>query len=136
MAQIEIRLEEKIEKFPIILFDSECTLCNRFKLTLEKSVPDHQYNFISVHNSLIYAKHPQLNKEHCLKEVHMLFEDGKVISGKDVISELVTQHPIVSKFSWLLDSEVGKKAIELFYNSANKYRESLLNRCPKCKTSK
>lgn len=121
-------------KKPILLYDSECTLCNRFKLTLEKLDTDHRIEYITIHNNETYQKYPELDKEECNKVIHLIDEKGVIHKGPEVIEYLLKFFPSVSKFAWLLDNEMGKKAIDFFYQKVNDIRNSDFNKCNKCKT--
>ena len=90
---------------------------------------------VSIHEEGIFTFLKELNKEDCFREVHLIDERGNIIKGPDVITYLAKDFPGVSKIAWLLESQMGKTATKVFYNAVNKYRESLLNRCPKCKKS-
>jgi predicted DCC family thiol-disulfide oxidoreductase YuxK len=115
-----------------LLFDSECTMCSRFKQGLELIDRSKKITFYSIHEDSTYKKFPNIKKEDAKDIVHLI-KNGKIFIGGEVITELVKLYPTVSKLSWLLDSEAGKKAMDLFYNKVNELRKSKLNPCPKCK---
>jgi predicted DCC family thiol-disulfide oxidoreductase YuxK len=117
----------------IIFFDDECSLCLRFSQALKRIDSEELIEYYSIRESATFEKFPQMNPEECAQTVHMLTEEGKILKGSEVINHLITVLPGVSKFAWLLDNQVGKKTTELFHGVLQTYRESLLNRCPKCK---
>lgn len=120
-------------QLPVLIYDSECTLCNRFKLALDR-IPETKYiSKVSLHDEKLYEQFPFLTIENCEAELHLLLENDQVLVGKQALKYLISSFPAVSKFSWLIDSKMGQKALDLFYESTKRYRESLLNRCPKCK---
>lgn len=119
---------------PILLYDSECTMCNRFKMTLEKLDTHHRINYVTLHNEETYQQYPQLNKAECHQTIHLIDEFGLIHKGPQVIEYLLKLFPTVAKFAWLLDNEMGKKAIDFFYQKVNDIRNSDLNKCNKCKT--
>ena len=106
---------------PIILFDPECPLCLRFKQGLEYL--DKTLNFISVKDEEIYTEFPELNRQECLEKIHMITSDKRIISGPEVVDELVKTMPGVSKFAWLLENEQGKKVKDFFYQKVEELRE-------------
>lgn len=119
----------------IVVYDPECPLCIRFKQAL--SFMDHKklITFKSVQDPEVYLVHPQLKKEACFDEVHMVNLSGKVYRGSEVVSELMTHFPGVSKISWLIEKESSKKAAEFFYKSLNNIRKAVKKDCPKCNRS-
>ncbi len=120
---------------PLILFDPDCPLCVRFKHGLEFF--DKNLNFISVKDEEIYLEFPELSRQECLKQVHMITGEKKILKGKEVVDELITSLPAVSKLAWLLDNEQGQKVKDFFYNKVeelreitNKKNEGSCNKCP------
>ena len=101
-------------QLPLILFDPECSLCTRFKQGLEYL--DKSLHFESARNDEVYAQFPELSRQNCLDKVHMITTDMKILSGQEVVDELLKTLPGVSKFAWLLDNDQGKKVKDFFYN--------------------
>lgn len=110
-------------KLPILLFDSECSLCVRFTQALKLVDKDEKINFVSVYDEKIYELYPELNKDECEEVVHYLTEDGKIFQGGAVIEHLVKEIPSVEKFAWLLESERSKNAVDAFYKKINEVRK-------------
>ena len=124
---------DKKFKLPILLYDHECSLCLRFKQSLEKLNEAEFIQKVSIHDNDIYKAFPILNKEDCQEAMHLIDQDSNIHVGPDALSWLIKEIPCVSKFAWLAESEAGKKGLDFFYKMAQKYRSSLLNRCPTCK---
>ena len=122
-----------LKQLPIILFDPECPLCVRFKQGLE--FMDKQLNFQSARDEAVYQEFPELNRQECITKVHMITTDRKIISGPEVVDELLKTLPGVSKFAWLLDNDQGQKVKDFFYQKVEELRE-LTNRkesdCEQC----
>lgn len=118
-----------------ILFDSDCTMCTRFKQGLEMIDRDKHIEFISARDDSTYERFKFINKEDALDKVHLI-KGEKVFKGGDIVAELVKLYPSVSKLAWLLETEAGKKAMDLFYNKVDELRKSRLNPCPKCNKTK
>jgi predicted DCC family thiol-disulfide oxidoreductase YuxK len=106
---------------PIVLYDSECPLCLRFKQGLEYL--DKNLNFISARDEAIYTEFPELSRQECLERVHLITEDKKILSGPEVVDYLAARLPGVSKFAWLLDNDQGKKVKDYFYQKVEELRE-------------
>jgi predicted DCC family thiol-disulfide oxidoreductase YuxK len=106
---------------PLILFDPECPLCLRFKQGLE--LMDKRLNFISARDPGVYETFPELSRQDCLQQVHMLTTDRRVLVGPQVVDELLHSLPGISKLAWLLDNGQGKKVKEFFYQKVEELRE-------------
>ena len=98
---------------PVVLYDSECPLCLRFKQGLE--FLDKNLCFISAREDFIYTEFPELSRQACLEKVHLITEEKKILSGPEVVDYLAQKLPGVSKLGWLLDTDQGKKVKEFFY---------------------
>lgn len=126
-------MKSELGPLPIFLYDSECTLCNRFKMALEKLPGSDQLTMVSIHQKEVYAVFDSLDEERCHEIMHVIDDSGAILQGSDALSYLLKFFPGVAKFAWLIESGMGKKAIDFFYQKATEYRVSLLNGCPGCK---
>lgn len=120
---------------PILFYDSECPLCVRFKQALEHTQFDIKIDYISLKEKAELSEFDFLNSDELHKEVHLLLSQNplNVLKGEELIAFLAHHNERVKKFAWLLETDVGKKASEVFYHSVNRLRQSLRNHCPKCK---
>jgi len=128
----DFKLGIDLEKLPIVLYDSECSLCERFKQSVERFDKSKFINFVNIYNEEIYKLYPSLDKEKCLKEMHLIISKDKIISGKESLEYMIANIPEVEKFAWLIENKMGQKAIEIFHDTANLLRRKLLNKCPSC----
>jgi predicted DCC family thiol-disulfide oxidoreductase YuxK len=115
-----------------ILYDDNCSLCKRFKEGLEKIPGTENIMMISVHDENIYSVFPQLNKEECLKEIHFIDLNLNIFKGKDALTKIIKKFPLAEKFSWLIESGMGQKAIDFFNEVAKTFREELNKKCKGC----
>ena len=122
-------------QLPLILFDPECPLCLRFKQGLEYL--DKSLTFVSAREDEVYRLFPELDRQECLQQVHMITVDRTILKGPLVVDHLVQTLPGVSKFAWLLDNEQGRKVKEFFYQKVEELRElsqkkdTDCNQCPR-----
>lgn len=89
-------------------------------------------SYASIHDKNVYEVYPFLSFEQCNEDMHLVLAHDKVLVGSDVISYLVKDFPAVQKFAWLIDSDMGQKAVDLFHSSVKKYRKSLIKWCSNC----
>lgn len=121
------------DHLPVILYDPECPLCLRFKQGL--AYLDKNLTFISARDDAAYKRFPELDRQACLEQVHMITEEGQVLVGSEVVDHLVKTLPGVSKLSWLLENEQGKKVKDFFYQKVEELRELSSKKssdCPSC----
>ncbi|MCO4793143.1 MAG: DUF393 domain-containing protein [Bacteriovoracaceae bacterium] len=117
----------------VLFYDSDCGLCMRFKQALDRIPGTNKVKKISIHEPDAFESYPKLSKEVCEKEVHLIDENGNILRGEEVIEYLISQFPGVKKFSWLLESGMGQKAVEYFNSITKMTRETLRKRCSTCK---
>ena len=125
-------MDEVKINYPAIFYDNQCELCRRYKLALTKLDTSKIFSFYSIHNEEIY-KHINVTKEELHKEVHVFENENSFHRGSEAINFIVGHIPGASKFSWLIESEMGQKAINYFHQASEKYRQALLKRCHSCK---
>lgn len=123
---------------PCLLYDEQCPLCKRFAQSLQRIEFKNKIHYYSIYDEKIYKELDFLIREEVHEEVHLVLgkDKGSVLKGAQVIQFLAAENPKVKSFSWLIDSDMGQKAISSFYKGLNKCRKSLHARCPKCKNKK
>lgn len=117
---------------PILIYDKECQLCLRFKQALDFLDRDKKIQKIPLQEDWLYEKFPTLFREECEDIIHLVDESGEVLRGAEVIEYLVGFFPGVKKFSWLVASDSGKKAANLFYDKVNEIRKKAKSNCKGC----
>lgn len=115
-----------------VIYDSECTLCVRFRKALELIDIKKDVSFLSLHDPKTFISYPELNKEDCEESIHLVKQTGEVLVAGDALSYLITILPGVKKFSWLLDSESGQNATKAFYRRINEMRVMRKRKCYTC----
>ena len=126
--------DKLISKFqlPCLLYDEACPLCLRFKQSLQRIELDIKLFYYPIQDKHLYAKFSQITESDTSKEIHLILSNSQVLRGSEVISYLAKQNQAVHKFSWLIESKMGQKAIDIFYKTSNKYRQTLRKCCQKC----
>lgn len=125
--------EEKIKfPLPVFLYDSQCDLCLRFKQSLERLPGTKEMTMVSIHDKDIYQIYPELSFEQTSKEIHLIDQNRTVHKGAEAISLIIQRFPLAKKFTWLIESNMGKKALRFFHDKADQFRETLLKQCKNC----
>lgn len=119
-------------KLPLIIFDSECTLCVRFTQALKALDQNNEIHYESLYNEELYQDFLELNLEDCQKEVHLIQEDQTILKGGEVVEFLIAKIPGVKKISWLIESKAAKGAMNLFYKKINSIRLLKKQGCKTC----
>jgi predicted DCC family thiol-disulfide oxidoreductase YuxK len=112
-------------KLPLLIYDAQCPMCQRFKQGLERWDLSGRVCYVPLDHAEVFARYPQLDREACEARVHYLREDGVVLTGADVVTELVKHFPAVGKLAWLLETDMGKKTAEFFYKQIDSVRQKM-----------
>lgn len=122
-----------IDIYPILLFDSECPLCVRFKEALLKTTGEQfAITCLDLHDQSIYESNSSLSYGHCKETLHLLVSPELTLTGDDVVKYLIHNFPQTKKFSWLIESSAGERAVGLFYKTLNKARKRTTSNCRGC----
>lgn len=125
-------------KPPLLIYDAQCPLCLRFKQSLERLDSSGRLSYVSLDQIEVFQQFPQLDSSACAARVHYLREDGAVLTGGEVIAELLKHYPGIGKIAWLLETDVGKKTVEFFYQQVENVRQKMKadeEACGTCKKS-
>jgi predicted DCC family thiol-disulfide oxidoreductase YuxK len=115
----------------VIIYDPQCSLCLRFKQGLE--MLDSKLAFIPVDNEELYQSFPELKKQDCMAQVHMITKDLNVLKGVEVVDYLIKTLPGIARFSWLLESGQGENIKIYFYKKVEELRELSQKKDNNCK---
>jgi predicted DCC family thiol-disulfide oxidoreductase YuxK len=122
-------------QLPVLLYDSECPLCTRFKQGLERLDVYHKIHYRSIQDAQVFIDYPELNPTECASVVHLITENREILKGSQTITYLLKQFPGVQHFAWLLESEKGQKIVDFFYQKVDEIRHKIKDdheSCPKC----
>jgi predicted DCC family thiol-disulfide oxidoreductase YuxK len=120
-------------KLPVLLFDAECTFCVRFTQGLKLVDKEKKINFLPIQDASIYEEFQSLSFEDCSETIHLVDKHRRILKGSEAIQFLIHEIPSVSKFSWLIESQSAKKAMDAFYGKVNEIRKTKKNSgCTNC----
>ena len=119
-------------QLPVLIYDEECSLCLRFMQALERLPGTEGITKIPLQDENLYAHFTDITMDDCFEEIHLITEEGKILRGNQVPEALINKFPAVKKFSWLIESQMGQKAIDYFHHVASNYRKRLKKDCPGC----
>lgn len=100
-------------------------MCVRFKQGLERWDVDKRVSYVPLDHDEVFERYPQLNRESCAAQVHYLREDGVILTGGEVITELIKHFPAIGKLAWLLETDIGKKTADFFYKQVDSVRQKM-----------
>lgn len=113
-------------KTPFLLYDADCILCTRFKQALERLDVENRLHYVPVGTAEVYEQFPNIDPGLSKQVLHYVDEQGQVHMGGDIAAALAHQFPGINKLAWLLETEVGRKVSNFFYEKVNELRKSSL----------
>lgn len=113
-------------KTPFLLYDANCALCTRFKQAIERLDFEHRIQYIPVGTAQVYQDFPEIDLEQSKQVLHYVNSEGAIYRGGEIAPELAKQFPAVNKLAWLLETDVGKKASNYFYDKIKELRNNSL----------
>jgi predicted DCC family thiol-disulfide oxidoreductase YuxK len=121
-------------KLPLLIYDDQCPLCVRFKQGLERLDLNHIITYVPLSSESVFTQFTQLDPQACRTKVHFLRADGVVVTGQEVVVEVIKIIPGVGKLAWLLETEVGKSASSYFLDHVENLRKKLQEKDKNCGT--
>ncbi len=121
-------------KLPLLIYDDQCPLCVRFKQGLERLDLNHIITYVPLSSESVFTQFSQLDPEACRTKVHFIRSDGGVVTGKDVVVEVIKIIPGVGKLAWLLETDVGKSASSYFFDHVESIRKKIQEKDKSCGT--
>jgi predicted DCC family thiol-disulfide oxidoreductase YuxK len=84
---------------PVLIYDGECPVCSRAVRWLKNNIEQRSFEMMPYQSYDLDIRFPFLKQEELMKEIHLIFQDGTVVSGSDtfpVIANKLKRHPVMS----------------------------------------
>src|SRR3989338_6225070 len=79
-----LREKYQAEKYYWVIYDNVCPYCRSATKHIKDLDWEGRFKFLSYRNPLTYKIFPDLTKEECEKDIHMVTPKGEVLSGYKV----------------------------------------------------
>ncbi len=114
-----------------VFYDGKCILCRRYKQALELLDKGNIEWYDA--NQEDSSKIINIPTNELLADLHVQLPDMTVHTGSEAMSYIIKEIPAAARFSWLMEKDSTKKAIETFHTTSEKLRRRLIKSCPSCK---
>lgn len=105
-----------------VIYDSSCPYCKEAKKYIKELDWEGKFNFISYRDPMTYKVFPNLSKEECEKDVHMVVPDGKVLVGYQVFRTIIDNLTATKFLNPLLKNDYAEKKLNEIYEKMVKKR--------------
>ena len=133
-----LREKYQVEKFYLVIYDNVCPYCRSATKHIKQLDWEGRFKFLSYRNPLTYKIFPNLSKEECEKDVHMVTPKGEVFSGYKVFRTIIDNLTATKIFNPLLKNNYAETQLNEIYEKMVKERSCYYKKSDTCtlKTSK
>jgi predicted DCC family thiol-disulfide oxidoreductase YuxK len=128
-----LREKHKVEKYYWVIYDNVCPYCRSATKHIKDLDWEGKFKFLSYRNPLTYKIFPDLTKEECEKDVHMVTPKGEVLSGYEVFREIIDNLTATKIFNPLLKNNYAEKKLTEIYEKMVKERSCYYKKSDTCK---
>jgi predicted DCC family thiol-disulfide oxidoreductase YuxK len=104
-----------------VLYDGACPRCRASMALLTAGDPDRVIEPVDLTAVDVTKVHPSLTKEACLRAMHLVRADGKVLSGYDAVMTILAWTPLTWPFSLVRHvpgvSPIGRRVYQAIADS-------------------
>lgn len=119
-----------------VIYDSVCPYCKSATQHIKSLDWEGRFKFISYRNPVTYKMFPELTKEECEKDVHMVTPKGEVFSGYKVFRTIIDNLTATKILNPLLKNDYAEKQLNEIYEKMVKERTCYYNKTGTCELKK
>ncbi|MBI2996463.1 MAG: DUF393 domain-containing protein [Candidatus Melainabacteria bacterium] len=125
----------KVNKYYWVIYDSICPYCRDAKKNIKLLDWESKFQFLSYRDDTVYKLFPNLTKEACERDVHMVTPTGEVIVGYQVFKTIIDNLAATKVLNPLLHNDFAEKKLREIYEKMVKKRTCYYNKS-NCKLKK
>ncbi len=119
-----------------VIYDSVCPYCTSATKHIKSLDWEGKFKFISYRNPITYKIFPELTKEECEKDVHMVTPKGEVLAGYKVFRTIIDNLTATKILNPLLKNDYAEKQLNEIYEKMVKERTCYYNKTGTCQLKK
>ncbi len=119
-------------KYFWIIYDNACPYCIESKEHIKALDWQGRFKFLSFRDPLTYKMFPNLNKEECEKDIHMVTPNGHVLAGYEVFRTILDNLAATKLLNPLLNNDVAEAKLLEIYQKLVKERSCYYNKTDTC----
>ncbi len=122
-------------KYYWVIYDNVCPYCQSSKEYIKQLDWEGKFKFTSFRNPTTYKTFPELKKEDCEKDVHMVTPDGKVLVGYKVFRAIIDNLTATKLLNPLFKNDYAEQKLTEIYEKMVKERSCYYNKTGTCDLS-
>ena len=127
-----LREKYKVEKYYWVIYDNVCPYCRSATKHIKDLDWEGRFKFLSYRNPLTYKIFPNLTKEECEKDVHMVTPKGEILSGYKVFRAIIDNLTATKIFNPLLKNNYAEEKLTEIYEKMVKERSCYYKKSDTC----
>ena len=127
-----LREKYQVDKFYWVIYDNVCPYCRSATKNIKQLDWEGKFKFLSYRNQLTYKMFPNLTKEECEKDVHMVTPKGEVLSGYQVFRAIIDNLTATKIFNPLLKNNYAEEKLNEIYEKMVKERSCYYKKSGTC----
>ena len=116
-----------VGKYYWVIYDNVCPYCRSATKHIKSLDWEGKFKFLSYRDKVTYELFPDLNKEECAKDVHMVTPKGDVLAGYDVFRVIIDNLTATKILNPLLQNNYAEKKLNEIYEKMVKERTCYYN---------
>ena len=131
-----LREKYQADKYYWVIYDNVCPYCRSATKHIKDLDWEGRFKFLSYRNPLTYKIFPNLTKEECEKDVHMVTPKGEVLSGYKVFRTIIDNLTATKIFNPLLKNNYAETKLNEIYEKMVKERSCYYKKSGTCTLNK
>ena len=127
-----LREKYKVEKYYWVIYDNVCPYCRSATKHIKDLDWEGRFKFLSYRNPLTYKIFPNLTKEECEKDVHMVTPKGEILSGYNVFRKIIDNLSATKILNPLLKNDYAETKLNEIYEKMVKERSCYYKKTDTC----
>ena len=127
-----LREKYQVEKYYWVIYDNVCPYCRSATKHIKDLDWEGRFKFLSYRNPLTYKIFPNLTKEECEKDVHMVTPKGEILSGYKVFRAIIDNLTATKIFNPLLKNNYAEEKLTEIYEKMVKERSCYYKKSGTC----
>lgn len=113
----------------VAIYDADCKLCRRFASILRKAVSPTELDVVPCGSPIQKKLAPAVSEETCLAAFTVVDATGKVRTGGDAVTHVLTLSPRLKSYRWMVERGPGSWLAHAAYILAVRMRRGGCSGC-------
>lgn len=140
LNKVNIAIEKKVDGKKIyntgnyfwVIYDNVCPYCRSATKHIKDLDLEGKFKFLSYRDPLTYKMFPNLSREECEKDVHMVTPKGELLSGYKVFRAIIDNLTATKLLNPLLKNDYAEAKLNEIYEKMVKERTCYYNKSGTC----